>query len=283
MNKSTRCGVISTAVMSLLLIAMTNSLSGQTREKIDLLYDDVWGSLYNPEPEQCDNTPTITADGSVIDTLNASKQRWIAVSQDLLWSPRRHKLFVKDSTDNRYQGKIKFGDTIWIESPNPNINGKWVVHDLMNKKYKNAVDFLQTTGDGGLYDNNKLWSGKFKIISIYKINKSIDNFVPKITTPWLLRPSILLTGMSVSYKSIQCDSDKYFNLVKRILSPNDIIRIHDKNVDNYWNLQREIESKKNEVKKLQHQIDSLQNEVKKYNKENKLYHHMIRELEKKKH
>lgn len=263
---------------SIILMSVITTLSGQTRDKIDLMYDDVWGSLYNPELDQCDNTPTITADGSVIDTLNASKQRWIAVSQDLLWSPRRHKLFVKDSTDNRYQGRIKFGDTIWIESPNPNINGKWVVHDLMNKKYKNAVDFLQTTGDGSLYDNNKLWDGKFKIISIYKINKNIDTYVPKVTVPnlWLLRPSIAITAVNVSHELIQYDTVKYLNLVNRIFSREDFIRVYDKTVDNYWKTQ-------NDLGRTQHQIDSLQIEIRKYYKQIKLYRKMIRELEKKKY
>jgi len=264
---------------SIILMSVITSLSGQTREKIDLLYDDVWGSLYNPEREQCDDSPTITADGSVIDTLNASKQRWIAVSQDLLYSPRRHKLFVKDTVnDHRYEGKIRFGDTIWVESPNPNINGKWVVHDLMNKKYKNAIDFLQTTGDGSLYNNDRLWDGKFKIISVYKINKNTDNYVPKIINPslWLLRPSIAITAVNISYESIQRDSVKYLDLVKRILHRDDLIRAHDRSVDNYWKAQ-------DDLKKTKYQIDSLQIEIKKYQKQIKLYRKMIRELEKKKY
>jgi hypothetical protein len=254
--------------MSLLLIATTTPISGQTKEKIELMYDNVWGSLYNPVREQCDKTPTITADGSVIDTLRASQQRWIAISQDLLWSPRRHRLFVNDPVnDHRYKGRIKFGDTIWIESPNPNINGKWVVHDLMNKKHKNAVDFLQTAGDGRLYNNDKLWDGKFKIISVYKINKNVDNYKPKVVKPnlWMFRPSISISAMTVSYdvttgnfverpklpQMIQCDSVKYFNIINRIFSPD-------------WNLHYKIEEKKKELKKIQHQIDSLQIEMHKY-------------------
>lgn len=268
MNKHTRCRVICT----LLFIAVTTTLSGQTREKIDLIYDDVWGSLYNPEPDQCDDTPTITADGSHIDSLNASQQRWIAVSPDLLWSPLRHRLFVTDSTDNRYQGKIKFGDTIWVESPNPKINGKWVVHDLMNKAFKNAVDFLQTTGDGGLYNNDRLWDGKFKIISVYKISKGGNDYASKAPSPWLLRPSIAIAGVS---KSIQYDTIKYFNLVHNIFSREDLIRSHDKTIDSYWKTNGELD-------KTQHKLDSLRLELRKYYKQIKLYRRMIRELEKKK-
>jgi hypothetical protein len=274
MNKFIRCGGISVALISLLLFTIANSVTGQTREKIELMYDDVWGSLYNPELDQCDKTPTITADGSVIDTLRASQQRWIAVSQDLLWSPRRYRLFVKDAiNDHRYKGRIKFGDTIWVESPNPNINGKWVVHDLMNKKYKNAIDFLQTAGDGHLYNNNRLWDGKFKIISVYKINKSIDNNISKVKISNLInyveRPKLPQT--------IQCDSVKYLNIVNRIFSPDNIIRCHDKSVDNYWDIYYKIETKEKELKKIQHQIDSLKIEMHKYYKENRLYHKMIRE------
>ena len=157
-------------VMMLFLYGIT--ISGQTISKLEPIYDDVWGSLYNPEYDQCDNTPTITADGSKINYSTASTHRWVAISQDLLNNQYRLKNFIKDSTDNRFRGKIKFGDTIWVDSPNPNINGIWVVHDVMNKKYKNAIDFLQTTGDSKLYGNDKLWDGKFKNIVIYKIVKT---------------------------------------------------------------------------------------------------------------
>jgi len=134
-----------------------------------LLYDNIWGSIYNPTTHQCDDTPNITADGSIINVNNASNLRWIAISQNMLNCSYRNKLF--SNNENRFKGKIKYGDTIWIESKFSKINGMWIVHDVKNKKYSNSVDFLQTINDNSLYNNDKLWNGRFENIKIYKYNK----------------------------------------------------------------------------------------------------------------
>lgn len=132
----------------------------------ELLYADVWGTIYHPVTKQCDGTPTITGDGSRINPRKASEHRWIAISQEMLDCMYRANLVSSDG--ERFKGKIQYGDTIWIESPYESINGWWVVHDTKNKRYNNSIDFLQTMGDGSLYDNNPLWDGKFKDISIYR-------------------------------------------------------------------------------------------------------------------
>ncbi len=136
---------------------------------IELLYDNIWGSIYNPVKEQCNNDPTITGDGSKINPKKASEHRWIAISQNMLNCNYRQNLLAFDRTD-LYKGKIQYGDTVWIDSPHAEINGKWVVRDSKNVRYTNSIDFLQTTGDGSLYNNNPNWSGKFENIKIYKIN-----------------------------------------------------------------------------------------------------------------
>ena len=43
-----------------------------------------------------------------------------------------------------FRGLFEFGDTITVVNSKtcPQINGKWVVHDTMNKRYKNSIDFL---------------------------------------------------------------------------------------------------------------------------------------------
>jgi len=135
----------------------------------ELLYSNIWGSIYNSEKRQCDNTPTITGDGSHILPKRASKHRWIAISQEMLYSKYRQNLLL-DKGCGLYDGKIRYGDTIWVDSPNKNINGWWVVHDTKNVTYRNSIDFLQTKGDGSLYNNNPLWNGKFENIRIYKLN-----------------------------------------------------------------------------------------------------------------
>lgn len=131
------------------------------------LYHGVWGSIYHAEKRQCDDTPTITGDGSIINPRNASELRWLAISQEMLNCDFRQSL-VGDTI--LYRGKIKYGDTVWIDSPYSEINGWWIVHDTKNKRYRGTIDFLQTKGDGTLYGNNSMWSGKFENIKIYSIN-----------------------------------------------------------------------------------------------------------------
>lgn len=132
-----------------------------------LLYDDVWGTIYNPVRSQCDDTPLITGDGSRIDPYNASKLRWIAISHEMLYDEWRRSL-IDTTIDNRFNGMISYGDTIWIESPYPELNGWWIVRDTKNKRYNNSIDFLQTINDGSLYNDDPLWSGKWENIKIYK-------------------------------------------------------------------------------------------------------------------
>ena len=146
--------------------------------ELDLLYENVWGSIYHAEISQCDSTPTQTATGHRINPYRASEQRWIAISQEMLNNSYRASL-VKNPKSQLFKGKIEYGDTVWIESPhNNNINGWWIVRDAKNAKLRKSIDFLQTVGDNTLYNNDPQWSGKFNDISIYKLkNSSYNKFV----------------------------------------------------------------------------------------------------------
>lgn len=132
----------------------------------ELLYENVWGSIYHAEKSQCDSTPYSTANGSRINPWKASEHRWIAISQEMIDCSYRSKLVGSNSS--RFKGKIQYGDTVWINSPHPEINGWWVVCDAKNKRYVKSIDFLQTIGDKTLIKNYPHWSGKFKNIKIYK-------------------------------------------------------------------------------------------------------------------
>lgn len=131
------------------------------------MYDNIWGTIYHAEVRQCDSTPTITGDGSKINPYKASEHRWIAISQEMLDCEWRVSM-MKDSTSTLYKGMIEYGDSVWVASPYEAINGWWIVHDTKNKRYRNSIDFLQTKGDGDLYNNNKYWNGKFEDIMIYR-------------------------------------------------------------------------------------------------------------------
>ena len=100
------------------------------------------GTRYNPTPGQCDDTPFHTADGSFIDVNKLEKKeiRWVALSWDLINDTYRQNV---RSEDWAWRGDFAFGDTIYVESESkPMINGYWVVHDVMNGRYRKSIDFL---------------------------------------------------------------------------------------------------------------------------------------------
>lgn len=106
-------------------------------------HQTVTASCYRATIGQCDNTPLITADGSLIDTNQVDKLRWIAISRDL-------------------EKKYKMGEQIIIEGVSKEYDGIWTIRDRMNKRFKNKIDFLiSNEREAGLFKNVKL----FKIIS----------------------------------------------------------------------------------------------------------------------
>ncbi len=148
--------------------------------RVELLYDDIWGSIYHAEIRQCDSTPTVTGDGSKINPYRASNQRWIAISQEMIDDMYRAQM-IKRHGDKRFQGKIQYGDTIWIESDYPEVNGWWVVRDAKNKRYTKSIDFLQTKGDKSLIANYPYWSGKFQDLKVYRVENYQYRDVEKIS------------------------------------------------------------------------------------------------------
>lgn len=107
------------------------------------------GSRYNPHPSQCDDSPFHTADGSYIDMekLEKGEIRWVALSWDLVDNATRRRIRKEKWA---WRGVANFGDTIWVSSEsNPLLNGPWVVHDVMNGRFRKSIDFL-------CHPNNKL-------------------------------------------------------------------------------------------------------------------------------
>lgn len=90
----------------------------------------VLATKYNPTVSQCNEDPFHTADMSKIDMtqLNSHNLKWIAVSRDLL-------------------NQFNLGDTVEIKCDNNRLSGVWVIHDLMNKRWKNRIDFLVPKND----------------------------------------------------------------------------------------------------------------------------------------
>ena len=86
-------------------------------------------TMYHPVSDQTDDTPNITADGSVIRINNASEYRYVAVSRNMLI---------------RNEGFLNFGDYIWLDAGKK--SGVYQVRDVMNKRFVNRVDILETPG-----------------------------------------------------------------------------------------------------------------------------------------
>lgn len=82
--------------------------------------------MYYPVAGQCDSTPLITAGNYHISPKHASKQKYIAVSRDLL------KVF-------------KYGDKVKITNAGHK-DGTYKVVDTMNKRFKSRIDFLESEG-----------------------------------------------------------------------------------------------------------------------------------------
>lgn len=105
-------------------------------------------TVYNPTPRQCDKTPLITASNSTINANDLKKQniRWMALSRDLL---------------KRWNGDFHYGDTVFVASGDPHIDGLWIIKDTMNKRYKKRGDLL--------FDSEVRTLGKWKNVEISKV------------------------------------------------------------------------------------------------------------------
>lgn len=86
----------------------------------------VTATVYNAVPEQCDDSPNVTADGTKFDPTIAGSYRYCALSRDLL---------------KRWGGPYDYGEVVLLKGAGP-LNGKWVVRDTMNKRHTNRIDLL---------------------------------------------------------------------------------------------------------------------------------------------
>ena len=89
----------------------------------------VRATMYHPVEGQCDSSPLITADGSIIDPYKVSDWNWIAVSRDLLVSGG---------------GCLNYGDSVYVIAGHK--TGWYIIHDTMHKRKTNQIDFLESIG-----------------------------------------------------------------------------------------------------------------------------------------
>ena len=87
----------------------------------------VTATVYNAVPGQTDDEPFVTADNSRIKRHYGTKQRWMALSQDLL---------------KHWGGKFKYGDKVRVKGLSPKLDGVYTVHDTMNSRHRHCMDVL---------------------------------------------------------------------------------------------------------------------------------------------
>ena len=87
----------------------------------------VTATVYNAVPGQTDDEPFVTADNSRIKRYYGTRQRWMALSQDLL---------------KHWGGKFKYGDKVRVTGISRKLDGVYTVHDTMNKRHRHCMDVL---------------------------------------------------------------------------------------------------------------------------------------------
>lgn len=111
--------------LAIMTLALMMSLPISSKDNGSLFTTHVTVTTYNAVKSQCDNTPSITADGTKIDhrKIKSGKQRIAAISRDLLWA-------------------IPLGSTIFIEG-----HGYYEVRDTMNSRFNHCIDILQHSSE----------------------------------------------------------------------------------------------------------------------------------------
>jgi len=92
--------------------------------------EKITATMYNAMESQCDSDPFITAGMYKINPSKASEHNWIAMSRNLL---------------SRWGGEFNYGDNVIISNAGHK-DGTYTVVDTMNPRFKDRIDFLETTG-----------------------------------------------------------------------------------------------------------------------------------------
>lgn len=99
-------------------------------EPIEINSIKVRATMYNPVVSQCDKDPLVTAGMYKINPKRASNHKWIAMSRNLL---------------KRWGGQFDYGDKVKIVGAGHK-DGVYTIVDTMHPRFKNAIDFLETSG-----------------------------------------------------------------------------------------------------------------------------------------
>ena len=118
---------VATLIWLILILIELDKLKRDIKELKRTTIGTVTVTMYHPVPKQTDSSPYITASGFRLDKKNPKKDRIIAISRDL-------------------KQKLDFGDTVILQGIGK-WDGEYVVHDVMNKRFKNRIDILINPND----------------------------------------------------------------------------------------------------------------------------------------
>jgi 3D (Asp-Asp-Asp) domain-containing protein len=85
-------------------------------------------TTYTTSRSQTDSNPYETASGFILNKKNPKSHKIIAISRDL-------------------RDTFEFGDSVYVEAGK--YSGTYVVHDVMNKRFKKKIDLLINPKDKG--------------------------------------------------------------------------------------------------------------------------------------
>jgi 3D (Asp-Asp-Asp) domain-containing protein len=118
---------VATVIWLVIILIELDKLKRDIKELKRTTIGTVTVTMYHPVPKQTDSSPYITASGFRLDKKNPKKDRIIAISRDL-------------------KQKLDFGDTVILKGIGK-WDGEYVVHDVMNKRFKNRIDILINPND----------------------------------------------------------------------------------------------------------------------------------------
>jgi 3D (Asp-Asp-Asp) domain-containing protein len=118
---------VATLIWLVIILIELDKLKRDIKELKRTTIGTVTVTMYHPVPNQTDATPYITASGFRLDKKNPKKDRIIAISRDL-------------------KQKLDFGDTVILQGIGK-WDGEYIVHDVMNKRFKNRIDILINPND----------------------------------------------------------------------------------------------------------------------------------------
>ncbi len=118
---------VATVIWLVIILIELDKLKRDIKELKRTTIGTVTVTMYHPVPKQTDSSPYITASGFRLNRKNPKKDRIIAISRDL-------------------KEKLDFGDTVILKGIGK-WDGEYVVHDVMNKRFKNRIDILINPND----------------------------------------------------------------------------------------------------------------------------------------